>query len=136
MNDMGEYPDFIETCGYGEPDGMLGVNCRHSFAPFYPGVSVPRWSAEELEEYKSKTYEFTAADGSKAEADAYEASQILRGLEREVREWKRREAVTKAGGMDATAEREKLRYWQGRLRAFCEETGLRRQHGRERIARA
>ena len=40
---MEEYPDFIETTGYGEVDGLCGVNCRHSFSPFYnilEGVTI------------------------------------------------------------------------------------------------
>lgn len=27
-------PDFESTCGYGDVQGILGANCRHSFSPF------------------------------------------------------------------------------------------------------
>jgi len=43
MNDE-EYPNFIESCRLGDVQGILGANCRHSFSPFYPGISAPRWS--------------------------------------------------------------------------------------------
>lgn len=30
------YPDFVETCGYGKMLGISGINCRHTFYPFFP----------------------------------------------------------------------------------------------------
>ena len=134
---MEEYPDFIKSTGYGLVDGLHGVNCRHSFSPFYPGISTPRWTPEELKEYANKTYTFTGADGKEKTVDAYAASQIQRGLEREVRAWKRRIAVKESAGRDAAAEagvnadKKKLKYWQKRLSDFTSETGLRRQYPRE-----
>ena len=93
---MEEYPDFIKTTGYGLVDGLHGANCRHSFSPFYPGVSVPRWSPEVLQEFKDKTYTYTGPDGKEITVGAYRASQIQRELEGEIRAWKRRVAVNKA----------------------------------------
>jgi len=114
---------------------------RHSFSPFYPGITAPRWSPEELKEYAEKKYKFTGADGKEKTVGAYEASQIQRGLEREVRAWKKRIAVKEAAGPDAAdkagvgEDREKLKYWQKRLDSFCSDTGLRRQYFRERVAK-
>ena len=136
-----EYPDFIKSTGYGLVDGLHGANCRHSYSPFYPGISTPRWTPEELNEYADKTYTFTGADGKDKTVGAYEASQIQRGLEREVRAWKRRIAVKETAGPEVAAEagvdndKQKLKYWQKRLSDFTNETGLRRQHSRERIAK-
>ena len=31
-----EYPDFIETCGFGKVQGICGANCRHSFQSWSP----------------------------------------------------------------------------------------------------
>ena len=138
---MEEYPDFIKSTGYGLVDGLHGANCRHSYSPFFVGYSTPRWSAETLKEYADKTYTFTGADGKEKTVDAYEASQVQRGLERQVRAWKRRIAMKEAAGPDAAAEagvdadKKKLKYWQKRLSNFTNETGLRRQYPRERIAR-
>lgn len=128
-----EYPDFIKTTGYGLVDGLCGANCRHSFAPFYPGISTRRWTDDQLKEYANKTYTFSGADGKEKEVGAYQASQIQRGLEREIRAWKRKIAVNKAAELDVAAEKKKLEYWQKRLRDFCAETGLRRRPERERI---
>ena len=65
------YPDFIDSTGYGEVDGILGVNCRHSYSPFFPEFQQPRYSAEDLREIESKTY---TVDGKTI--DAYEASRL------------------------------------------------------------
>jgi len=75
------YKDFVLTCGYGLVDGILGANCRHSFSPFYPGISVRRWDDETLKEYADKEYKFTGADGKEKTVDSYAASQIQRGFE-------------------------------------------------------
>ena len=129
------YDDFVTECGYGNVRGIYGVNCRHSHRPFYPGITEPRWTPEKLQEYASKQYSFTNAAGEQNTVDAYAASQVLRGLEREIRAWKRRISVNKAAGVTETAaaDKKKLKYWQARVSRFCEETGIKRQHFRERI---
>ena len=104
-----------------------------SFSPFYPGISTPRWTPDQLEEYATKEYTFTGADGKEKTVDAYAASQIQRGLEREIREWKRCIEVKKAAEQDITDEKKKLAYWRNRLKTFCDETGLRRQQVREYV---
>jgi len=87
---MSNYPDFIETTGYGLVDGLHGVNCRHSYSPFYIGISTPRFTPQKLQEYASKTYTYTNKDGEQKTVDAFKASQIQRGLEGKIRYWKRR----------------------------------------------
>ena len=34
------YPDFVETCGYGEIEGICGINCRHTFQMWLPGINI------------------------------------------------------------------------------------------------
>lgn len=51
-----KYPYFYEATGYGTGDGLGGWNCRHSFFPFFEGLSLtanaPDFSKEEnLQEY-------------------------------------------------------------------------------------
>ena len=132
---MSDYPDFIESTGYSDVAGLCGANCRHSFMPFYPGITRRKWTDEELQKYKEKTYTFTGADGKPKTVDAYEASQILRGMERNVRAYKKRVAVKKATGTDTYADEKMLKYWQDRIVKYTDETGLRRQSFRERIAK-
>ena len=51
-----KYPYFYEATGYGTGDGLGGWNCRHSFFPYFEGLSLaanaPDFSKEEnLQEY-------------------------------------------------------------------------------------
>ena len=83
-----KYPDFIKTTGYGTGEGLGGYNCRHSFYPFFPGISKRAYSEEHLNnidpepfEYDGKTYTY------------YEALQRQRKLETSIRQ-KKRELIT------------------------------------------
>lgn len=78
-----KYPDFVESTGYGTGPGLGGWNCRHSFFPFFPGISTRAYSEEHLKnidpppfEYNGKTYSY------------YEASQHQRAIERAIRKTK------------------------------------------------
>lgn len=73
-----KYPDF-SVCRYGEVDGLCGVNCRHTFYPFFEGISEPNeWPDEPVpKEYNGKTYDY------------YAATQKQRKMEREIRATKR-----------------------------------------------
>lgn len=52
------FPDFVNTCGYGELLGICGVNCRHTFSMFFPEFqSVPEKRVGE--EKNEKFYEMT-----------------------------------------------------------------------------
>ena len=83
-----KYPDFVEKTRYGYGDGLGGYNCRHSFYPFFPGISKRAYSEEHLNnidpepfEYDGKTYTY------------YEALQRQRKLETSIRQ-KKRELIT------------------------------------------
>lgn len=78
-----KYRPFSDT-GYGSGAGLCGWNCRHSFHAFWPGISVPTYTQEMLEDYKAKKYEY---DGQ--ELTDYECSQRQRSMERSIRETKR-----------------------------------------------
>jgi len=34
------YPDFVDTCGYGKIEGIIGINCRHTFQMWLPGINI------------------------------------------------------------------------------------------------
>ena len=59
---------------YGEPDGILGINCGHHKFPFVPGVSIRRYFPTEDIDANNKLYRET---------------QVQRALERDVRKQKR-----------------------------------------------
>ena len=72
-------------------------------------------------EYNGKTY------------TRYDAEQKLRGIERNVRKYKRQAMTLEAAGIDNTAARQKIGEWQAKAREFTKQTGIERDHVREFI---
>lgn len=62
------------SSSYGEPDGILGINCGHHKFPFVPGVNIQRHFPTEDMDANNRLYKQT---------------QVQRALEREVRKQKR-----------------------------------------------
>ena len=123
-----KYPDFVKTTGYGTGEGLGGWNCSHSFYPFFEGL--PRtYSDSLLDSYKAKGYEY---NGKKM--TEYEALQTQRGIERNLRRWKRENIAMKAAGQDTTESAVKIAQWQATQKDFLAQTGLKRQRDREQIA--
>lgn len=120
----GKYPDF-EACHYGEIDGLCGVNCRHSFYPFFEGISVQNtWEPEpEPFEYRGKTYDY------------YQATQKQRKMEREVRATKREIEAAKAYGQDTKELNAELRKQISEYHAFSKEAGIRPKDNRLRVVK-
>ena len=63
----------------------------------------------------------------------YDAEQKMRGIERNVRKYKRQAMTLEAAGIDNTAARQKIGEWQAKAREFTKQTGLERDHVREFI---
>lgn len=122
-----KYKDFVETTGYGSGDGLGGWNCRHSFGPFFEGISKPTYTEKDLREINSKIVEYNGQQMS-----LYDASQKQRANEREIRALKREQAGLEGAGQDASEVKAKLRDAQAKQRDFCSQTGLRRDYFRER----
>ena len=66
----------------------------------------------------------------------YDAEQKLRGIERNVRKYKRQALTESAGGVDNTKARLKIGEWQAKAREFTKQTGIERDHVREFIGTA
>lgn len=62
-----------KSSSYGEPDGILGINCGHHKYPFIPGVNIQTYFPIDEEENDK----------------LYEQTQVQRALERDVRKQKR-----------------------------------------------
>lgn len=92
------YPDFISSTGYGTGAGLGGWNCRHSFYPFFEGLSERAYEPLNTQETER----------------VYELEQEQRYNERMIREWTRRQKTLEAGGYDANKEREKVKEWKKR----------------------
>jgi len=123
-----KYPDFETETGYGEVDGLMGINCRHTFFPFFEGISENAYNDAALDDMNSATVNL---DGEKV--GQYEASQVQRGIERKIREWKREAGALEAASLDNTAEIAKVKEWQAQMRDFIRQTKLQRQRIREQI---
>ena len=78
------------------PIGTL--NCRHTIYTIIIGVSEPNYSEEELRAMKIASLRKTEFDGK--EMTNYEASQVQRRLEREIRKQKNRSVIAAAAGDD------------------------------------
>ena len=112
------YEDFETTTGYGTGPGLCGWNCRHSFYPFFPGISKRLYGQEELDRLAAKTVEYGGEKYTE-----YEITQMQRELERRVRKAKRRFLAEQAAGVDATAASVGLRDARRALNNFIEATG-------------
>ena len=121
------YEDLKQATGYGTGPGLGGWNCRHTFHPYVPGTSRT-YSKKQLEEYEAKNIEYNGQKYTE-----YEASQIQRSIEREIRKQKRIVASLEAVGQDAAAERKALRDAQKAYTDFTKQTGLRKQQARTQI---
>ncbi len=124
------YPNLAEATGYGTGAGLKGWNCRHDFYPFIPGISERAYTDEELNnidpppfEYEGKTY------------DAYEASQMQRRMETEMRKTKRELIGFENAGLDDdyTATAIKLRRQKEYYKDFSGKAGLPLQNERTQV---
>lgn len=127
-----KYPAF-SICRLGEADGICGINCRHSYYPYFEGTD-PRYSKGELDEMSDKTVKLDNKD-----VTPYEAEQELRYTERQIRYWKDKVACYQYAGIDESdipaynAARAKLGAWQKRAQDICSETKIKRDYSREYI---
>lgn len=112
------YEDFETATGYGTGPGLCGWNCRHNFYPFFPGISVPNYTAARLDELNARNVEYGGKQYTR-----YEIRQMRRALERTVRKYKRRFLAEKAAGQDTTQTAFRLRDARRELNDFIEATG-------------
>lgn len=125
------YPSIYEICGLGYVDGLEGANCRHRRFPWIEGVSERTYTDKELQHiddglgcaFDGKTY------------TAYEATQMQRRVERQIRAQKRLANAYKAAGLtdDAAAANAKLRRLGAKYKAFSKAAGLPEQKERFKV---
>lgn len=95
--------------------GLFHANCSHSLAAYLPGAT-----------------RVTKPDSN---PDGYDQKQRQRGMERRIREWKRRQAVSLDDASAAKAAL-KVRQWQSALRTHVDRNDLKRLSRREQIEHA
>ena len=123
-----KYPPFVETTGYGTGEGLMGWNCRHSFFPYFEGISENAYSEAERKNLAKKTVDY---GGEKI--SMYDATQVQRYIERNIRRWKRQAQALAAAGLENSKEMSLVKSWQARMRDFINQTKLTRQSIREQI---
>ncbi len=123
------YGDFEAATGYGTGPGLCGWNCRHNFYPFFPGLSAPNYSQEQLDAFNAKEVTYGGKQYTR-----YEISQMQRALERRVRRFKRQYLAEDAAGVDATAAAVKLRAARKDLKDFVQATGGRNDSARTSVS--
>jgi hypothetical protein len=116
-----KYPDFRSSTNYGSVRGLKGANCKHDFFPYLEGSDRAMIEKERNVKYNGK------------EMTEYEASQIQRYNERQIRKWKREVESLKTSGFDSSKESMKVKQWQAKQRDLAKQTGLRRDYPREQI---
>lgn len=126
------YPDFVETTGYGTGAGLGGWNCRHSYYPYFPGISRKAYTAAQLRDLDPEPFEYDDRTYT-----AYGATQKQRQIEREMRKIKRDLIAYDAAGLkdDFTASSIKLRRKRELYKDFSNKAGLKVRPDRQGIYR-
>ena len=131
----------LEDIGYGEATGFKGVNCRHDWRPYYEG-STRTYTDKELKEMADKTVTYNGK-----EVPYYDATQIQRKMERQIRQDKKDIAglqgslLSNDKDLDINKIKEELRQVQTTMQThnttlndFLEQTGFRKDYSRLKIS--
>lgn len=113
-----KYPSVYEF-GYGEPDGIRGINCKHIFYPYIEGLS----------ENNQIQYDEEKAN------ERYELTQKQRYYERQIRKAKRSLKIAEQAGEEQLINKYKkqVRNRQAKVREFINTNDLPRRYDKERI---
>lgn len=109
------------SSSYGEPDGILGINCGHHKFPFVPRVNIQR---------------YFPTDDLDANNRLYKQTQVQRALERDVRKQKRECMLyDELGDKEAFKEASvKLKTKEAQLKSYVDEhKNLHRRRDREQV---
>lgn len=118
----------LETvCGLGDVTGLCGINCKHSFYPYFDGMEE-HYTQADLDEMADEKVSYNGRDMTR-----YEAEQRERQIERNIRHYKRQALTQEAAGADSTKARRKIGEWQAAARDFTRQTGIARDSAREYI---
>lgn len=136
-----EYPNFADSTGYGTVGGLCGANCRHSFHPYWPGISEPAYTKNMLQDYNVPKHEYNGRLLTE-----YESDQLMRQMERSIRESKRtlvgydsamqnaQDVETENSMKEAFQEESvKLKEKEKKLKDFCSKTGKKQDTARTQV---
>lgn len=120
----------FSVCELGSVTGICGINCKHSFYPYFEGMAE-HYTEKELDEIASEEVSYNGQKMTR-----YEGEQKLRGIERNIRHYKRQALTEEAEGVDNTKARQNLGKWQATARDFTKQTGIARDSAREYVGTA
>lgn len=123
-----QYENFEYATGYGAGPGLGGWNCKHSWFPFFEGLSKRAYTQKDLADYNAKTINYNGKDLTE-----YEATQRQRYIERQLRRYKREYVGMKAAGESTTKATGMIGKWESIEKSFLKQTGLKRQVDRGRV---
>lgn len=128
----------LDDIGYGTAIGFKGVNCRHDWRPYYKGSSRT-YTDKELEQMANETVMYNGQKISK-----YDASQIQRKMERQIRQDKKDiaglQGILTSNNKDIDLEQvqnnfklasNQLKHKENILKDFLNQTELKRDKTRE-----
>ena len=118
------------VCELGSVTGLCGINCRHSFYPYFEGMEE-HYTQDDLDEIASEKVKFNGQTMTR-----YEGEEKLRGIERNIRHYKRQALTQEAAGVNNDRAREKIAQWQATARDFTKQTGITRDPAREYVGSA
>lgn len=126
-----------EDIGYGEPTGFKGINCRHSWYPYYKGTTRT-YSQKQLKEWEDEKVTYNGEKMTK-----YEAIQKQRYFERKIRQDKKdlkaqQKLLTSTNNdLDIELVKSEIREIKATQKAhneelndFLDQTGLRKDYSR------
>lgn len=121
-----KYKDFLKTTGYGKMLGLSGINCRHSFGPFYPGITINTNEDINAEENKER----------------YNVEQKQRKMENDIRKIKRGKYALESSGLNSEELFDRIREVDIEIRRktrvyneFCDKNGVRPINWRLKVAK-
>ncbi len=116
-----EYDNFTEKTGYGDILGLGGVNCRHKFWPFFPGVDEPSQHTFSYEENKKQV----------------ELQNKQRAYERKIRKIRTKQDVFKQMGNNDNYKKWKVKEQEllPKYNEFIKKNNLSRDYARERVVK-
>ena len=128
----------LDDIGYGTATGFKGVNCRHDWYPYYKGAART-YTQKQLDTWENETVTYNGQKISK-----YNATQIQRKMERQIRQDKKELAglqgiLTSNNKDDKLIEdtrtqlinaQSKLRQHNSNLNNFIEQTKLKKDYSR------
>ena len=126
----------LDDIGYGTATGFQGVNCRHTWFPYYKG-STMTYTNNELREINNKKVNYNGQEMSE-----YQATQVQRYMERKIRQNKKDIAglqglLTGNSDIDVEETQRQLREIRNNMKNnnlilnnFLEQTGFRKDNTR------